>query len=305
MDKRTYIYPDGSKYEGEWQNNKRHGQGILTRPDGMRYEGEWADGKPHGKGTLTSPNGKIRRGFWENGKLIKEQKPVEPKEDSLRELYISQNAIIKELEEHNQELEKKINFITNKGDFLERQNKQNAFFEADYFEDPLEKTEEKELYYKPLRGENEGSKRSKVWWIVATILLLLLVVFVVANFNGEIGTLYYDDGTIFYKGELKGNKPHGQGTVYHENGTIMYDGEFKDSEWHGQGKIYREDGTILYDGEFKGGMFHGQGKAYREGGIILYEGEYKENKWHGQGIVYEEDGTILYEGEFKNSEPVW
>ncbi len=77
MDKGTYTYPDGAKYEGEWQNSKRHGRGIWKRPDGMKDEGEWANDKPNGQGTLTLSNGKKRSGLWENGKFIGEQEPVD------------------------------------------------------------------------------------------------------------------------------------------------------------------------------------------------------------------------------------
>ncbi len=303
MDKKTYIYPDGSKYEGEWKNDKRHGRGVLTRPDGMRYEGEWADGKPNGKGILTSPNGEIKGGMWVKGKFIEEQKPGETKEDSLGELAKSQSAKIQELEEHNQALNKKISSLTSKVDSIERQSDENSLFEENYFAEELKITEEKGSHHNILRTGKEGSKRFNVWWIVPAVLLLLIV-FVVANSNGGIGTLYFDDGTTFYKGELRRNVPHGQGTAYHKNGTIMFHGEFKNGEWH-QGKVINEEGTIMYIGELKSGMFHGQGKIFRKDGTIMYDGEYRYNEWHGQGTLYQQDGTILHEGEFINSEPIW
>jgi len=31
--KGTYIWSDGKKYDGEWLNNKMHGQGHLIWPD--------------------------------------------------------------------------------------------------------------------------------------------------------------------------------------------------------------------------------------------------------------------------------
>ena len=47
----TMYYADGAKYEGGWQYNKKHGEGILTTPDGKTIKGEWD---------------------WKEGKLIKE-----------------------------------------------------------------------------------------------------------------------------------------------------------------------------------------------------------------------------------------
>ena len=48
--KRVMLYPNGNRYEGEWQRGKYWGQGKLTRPDGYEYEGGWRKGKQHGKG---------------------------------------------------------------------------------------------------------------------------------------------------------------------------------------------------------------------------------------------------------------
>jgi antitoxin component YwqK of YwqJK toxin-antitoxin module len=41
----------GSKYVGEWKDDKRHGCGIEYFPDGKKnYYGEWKDDKRHGRG---------------------------------------------------------------------------------------------------------------------------------------------------------------------------------------------------------------------------------------------------------------
>ena len=34
-------YANGDVYIGEWQNNKRHGQGTTSYPDGGVDSGEW------------------------------------------------------------------------------------------------------------------------------------------------------------------------------------------------------------------------------------------------------------------------
>ena len=49
----TGEWADGTRYEGEYRDGKRHGRGTYTWPDGDRYEGQWRDGKRHGRGTLT------------------------------------------------------------------------------------------------------------------------------------------------------------------------------------------------------------------------------------------------------------
>ena len=63
----TYIFFDGSKYDGEWKDDFPNGQGIMTWTDGSKYVGEFKDGLPNGKGTLTSADGKIHVGEFKNG----------------------------------------------------------------------------------------------------------------------------------------------------------------------------------------------------------------------------------------------
>ena len=60
--------PDG-RYEGEWRDNLRHGNGILYGLDGRRYRGEWERHRQHGKGVLTLPNGAVTKGVWVQGAL--------------------------------------------------------------------------------------------------------------------------------------------------------------------------------------------------------------------------------------------
>jgi hypothetical protein len=68
MSSKGRTYPDGSRYEGEWKNEKRHGYGIWTRPDGTKYAGEWMEDKPDGLGMLTNADGSIFNGEWKAGK---------------------------------------------------------------------------------------------------------------------------------------------------------------------------------------------------------------------------------------------
>ena len=64
----AYSYPDGSRYVGEFRNNKRSGQGTLTFANGDKYVGEWSDGKENGHGTYTFINGSKYVGDWRDGK---------------------------------------------------------------------------------------------------------------------------------------------------------------------------------------------------------------------------------------------
>lgn len=61
-------YPSsGSTYEGQWQNGKRHGQGVETRGRWL-YRGDWTLGYKgrYGVRQSTTSNAKYS-GTWTNG----------------------------------------------------------------------------------------------------------------------------------------------------------------------------------------------------------------------------------------------
>ncbi|CAD8149752.1 unnamed protein product [Paramecium pentaurelia] len=65
IEKVIEIYPNGSKYDGEKQNGLRQGY-----DNGGVYEGQWYDNKMHGNGTLFYASGKpAYEGQWVNDKF--------------------------------------------------------------------------------------------------------------------------------------------------------------------------------------------------------------------------------------------
>ena len=68
--KGTYLLEDGSKYEGEFYEGKRHGFAKFTWSDKRMYEGNFKDDKFEGKGYIWNPNDNSKLwGSWKNGKL--------------------------------------------------------------------------------------------------------------------------------------------------------------------------------------------------------------------------------------------
>jgi len=65
----TYNWDDGTKYVGEWKDDKRDGQGTYTYSSGGKYVGEWKDDKRDGQGTYTYPSGDKYVGEWKDHKL--------------------------------------------------------------------------------------------------------------------------------------------------------------------------------------------------------------------------------------------
>jgi len=43
-------YANGNRYKGEWENDKKNGQGQFNYSNGNKYEGQWKDDKKHGRG---------------------------------------------------------------------------------------------------------------------------------------------------------------------------------------------------------------------------------------------------------------
>lgn len=63
----TYTWPDGTRYVGEWRDDKRSGQGTWTHQGGEKYVGEWRDDKPNGLGARSFPNGATYVGYERDG----------------------------------------------------------------------------------------------------------------------------------------------------------------------------------------------------------------------------------------------
>jgi hypothetical protein len=96
--KGTYVWPDGTKYVGEWNRDGSKsggtitwtdgriyegdwkglegkpdlpdGQGTMTWPDGPKYTGDFREGKMQGFGKMTYPDGKVEEGAWRDAKFV-------------------------------------------------------------------------------------------------------------------------------------------------------------------------------------------------------------------------------------------
>uniref|UniRef100_A0A7S0FG56 MORN repeat-containing protein n=1 Tax=Pyrodinium bahamense TaxID=73915 RepID=A0A7S0FG56_9DINO len=58
-------------YEGQYRNDKKHGEGRFTWPSGKAYEGQWASGQRHGVGVDVNPGGAKCLGIWEDNVFVR------------------------------------------------------------------------------------------------------------------------------------------------------------------------------------------------------------------------------------------
>ena len=65
------VSPDNSRYEGEFRNNRMHGQGVIISSDGKRLEGTYYEGLPHGTMTVVTPDGHDRQIEFRHGQRVK------------------------------------------------------------------------------------------------------------------------------------------------------------------------------------------------------------------------------------------
>ena len=61
-------YGDGSTYKGELMDSQRHGKGRLTQSDHI-YDGEWENNQKHGNSNSAYPGKGIHSGFWTNNEM--------------------------------------------------------------------------------------------------------------------------------------------------------------------------------------------------------------------------------------------
>jgi len=72
------VWPDNSKYTGDFVAGQRHGKGTMVYENGDKYEGQWADDLRHGEGIYyDSQTMKQRKAYYNQG----EEYPVEEGED--------------------------------------------------------------------------------------------------------------------------------------------------------------------------------------------------------------------------------
>ena len=72
------TFANGDKYEGDFVNDVRSGDGKYIWANGDTYEGEFYNNLMHGWGKYTWAEGRIYTGVFENGVIVRIDTPESP-----------------------------------------------------------------------------------------------------------------------------------------------------------------------------------------------------------------------------------
>lgn len=208
-----HVFPDRTRYEGEWRNSCIHGQGTLISPDRKEeYDGEFFLGIRNGQGKQTSMSfGTVYTGKFYEGKRHGRGEVVEP-EGVFRGDFMDGNVTCLNGEYTY------VNGQTYRGGWL------NGFYDGYgvFTENSGAKYEGQwshgRRHGKGTQTNLDGSEVYNGDWDADRC-------------HGK-GTMSCPDFT--YSGEWKYDNKCGQGTKRFANGSV-YEGEFFGGEFHGHG----------------------------------------------------------------------
>jgi len=251
----THTLLNGSKYVGDWKDDKMHGEGIYT-VNNYQYKGQFNDGNFNGNGSLITLNlwgdtlnkfeGEFEDGKFINGTVIEED----------RSLYTGYRYV------GEYKLGKRDgygSYYAYENDYMYmgewKDNKKHGNGTADWGGGYVYEGEWKD-------GKEEGQ-----------------------------GSFSYANGGK-YLGEWKDGKKEGQGSITFGIGDFegeSYSGEWKNNMPNGKGKEITN--AYTHEGAFKDWIFHGQGKrTYVDGTTV--EGEWNEGVLVKKNIIQEIESLI-------------
>jgi len=286
-EQRTYIFPDGRKYVGEYRDGKRHGKGTFTFPDGNKYVGEFRDGMPngqgicvyangnrydggyrdgsfHGQGTFTHTDGRKYVGEYRDGKRhgqgtwtdSKENHYVGEHRDGKQTglgiyIYLSGDTYVGEHRHgrpHGQGVYTFLSDLYTYPRFRGRAAYRTR--EAGGFRDAKIHGLSYSIDYNkdPVLGEWRDGELQETSGFYDSFQSDLFEG-TKSNDDAEEGTYTFSDGSK-YVGELRFGIPHGQGTLIHTTGAY-YVGGWRDGKQNGRGIYAFEDRCKYVLGEWK------------------------------------------------------
>jgi hypothetical protein len=258
----TFLFPDGSKYVGEFKDGEVHGVGVCYFPDGRQYSGEWDHRFPHGSGTLTMTDGAIYRGRWEKGRYLTEDEA-------------EGEVVVQSLTDDGAALQSGCvsgDCRNGKGIFT---YPDGSKYQGEFRNGKLDGWG---AWFYPNGDRYVGAFRE--------------------NLKHGKGTLYREDGSkvagIWEEGEfarsnlaeeqiregcISGDCAEGKGTYVFKNAEASYTGTFFNGFPHGRGVCLYANGD-RYEGEWASGKFNGYGVLHQRNGTEV-KGYWKDGNYLG------------------------
>ncbi|ETV79393.1 hypothetical protein, variant [Aphanomyces astaci] len=280
--KRSYTYPNGDTYEGEFVDRKRHGQGTyVVANTSFSYDGHWAHDLRHGVGTLRSMQG-MYCGAW-----VRNEKCGHGEFSSVHETYTGQWR-------HN--------VYHGQGKLIQPQWDYEGEFSHGHFHGMGKCTFRTHSEWKRYRGEWCRGEFHGFGTLEYGNADVYVGDFISGKRHGQ-GTLTTAGGSS-YSGEWKGDMQDGHGRSY-----SSVSGETKEGTWkcHQPVEGKHAEWVILYPnndkfiGTTQSGRPWGQGICRYENGSV-YTGAWVDGLREGLGIFCDYQGRT-FEGEWRNSQP--
>lgn len=204
-----WVSSSGWTYTGQYAFGYRDGRGVEVFQDGSRYEGEYKRGDRSGQGKFTEANGAVREGEWQGDTLHGKCKIQEAAGDKY------EGACVMGKPSGHGRLERVADESAYEGEFLD--------------------------------GEFHGQGRVQAPGYAYEGAFAL-------GMKSGRGKEVFDTGEQ-YEGEFVRNERSGQGLlrISDRSGVLTYDGTFKKGVFAGQGTL--TVGEESFKGEFKQGVF--------------------------------------------------
>lgn len=242
----TYFYDAAQKYffEGEWEDDKRNGRGVISLPHVM-VEGTWRDDKLEGRARLQTKRLKgaaeLRQGVLEGNAVME----------------LDCNGVFAGKLKNNGAIVESGAMTLSSGDHVE------------WLNDAEDINSRRAL--RPLPKSTNGFGRCRIRFANGDVY-----VGQVENYrpHGDGFYRFAEEGHE-YVGEFQHGFFQGKGTYRFANGNV-YVGQLYKGLFHGQGEYVQQD-AYTYEGSWEYGTAHGSGKLSFVNGDV-WEGEFDHDR---------------------------
>lgn len=302
VDSRTIDLPDSTSviYTGWLWNDRPHGQGSAIFVDGSKYEGQWVNGIKQGEGTL----------FYANGRRVTIQTPypISAKRE-VSDAGAGRKGIAAELLPSRHPLQMEPRSQPKLKEEAEQSPRRHA---GEWLNDPLHlpgvNTQGNQSIHKgvfnprPDANVNLSKKRKQPVNNEGNQVLSMpskricsrtkRIIPPPATVNGDCRVYskkYFltDAAYLFYTGFTDKKLPHGQGIAAYDNG-IIYHGEWKHGKKHGKGAVKVDKKT--YTGIWK-----------EDRAIKLLTNESVQNSYKREALSSEESDLKIINSLFRKA----